>query len=77
MTRTMKLRRIGNSLGFTVPKDVLHHLGIEEGDQVFVVRTEGGVELTRYDPEFERAIETSRKVLHRYPNAMKNLADGM
>ena len=42
-----------------------------------MVRTEGGVELTRYDPEFERAIETSRKVLHRYPNAMKNLADGM
>jgi hypothetical protein len=51
--------------------------GHEEGDEVFVVRTEGGVELTRYDPEFERAIETSRKVLHRYPNAMKKLADGM
>ena len=77
MTRTMKLRRIGNSLGITVPKDVLHHLGLEEGDEVFVVRTEGGAELTRYDPEFERAIEISRKVLHSYPNAMKKLADGI
>ncbi len=75
MTKTMKLRRIGSSLGFTVPKDVLGELGLEEGDEFFVVRTENGVELTRYDPDFEHALDISRKVLHRYPNAMKKLAD--
>ena len=76
MTKTMKLRRMGSSLGFTVPKDVLHDLGMEEGDEFFMVRTETGVELTRYDPEFEEALDISRKVLHRYPNAMKKLAEG-
>lgn len=76
MAKTMKLRRVGSSLGFTVPKDVLHDLGLEEGDEFFVVRTEHGVELTRYDPDFEDALEISRKVLRRYPNAMKKLADG-
>ena len=75
MTKTMKLRRIGSSLGFTVPKDVLGELGLEEGDEFFVVRTANGVELTRYDPDFEHALDISRKVLHRYPNAMKKLAD--
>ena len=75
MALKMKLRRIGNSLGFTVPKDVLQDLGLEEGDEFFIVRTENGIELTRYDPELEDALDSSRSVQRRYPNAMKKLAD--
>ncbi len=75
MALKMKLRRIGNSLGFMVPKESLQELGLAEGDEFLVVRTENGVQLTRHDPEFERALEFSRKAQRRYPNAMKKLAD--
>lgn len=76
MVKKVRLRRIGKSLGFTVPKDVLQELGLKEGDEFFVVRTQRGVELTRCDPDFEDTLEVSRKVLQRYPNAMRKLADG-
>jgi putative addiction module antidote len=76
MTKTMKLRKIGTSLGFTVPKDVLRELDLEEGDTLFLVRTANGVELTRYDPDFEEVLEVSRGVMRRYPNALKKLAEG-
>ena len=76
MTKIMKLRRIGSSLGFTVPKDVLQDLGLQEGDELFVVRTKNGVELTRFDADFEQALSASRDFMRRYPNAMKKLAEG-
>ena len=76
MTKTMKLRKIGTSLGFTVPKDVLRELDLEEGDTFFLVRTPSGMELTRYDPDFEEVLEINRGIMRRYPNALKKLAEG-
>lgn len=76
MAIKMKLRRVGTSLGFTVPKEVLHDLDLEEGDSFYLVRTAAGIELTRYDPDFEEAMEVSRRVMRRYPNALKKLAEG-
>jgi len=75
MARTMKLRKIGHSLGFTVPKDVLQELGIEEGDEFYLVRTADGVQLTPYDPEFAEVLDDSLDFMRRHRNAMKKLAD--
>ena len=76
MAKKMKLRKVGTSLGFTVAKEVLHELSLEEGDTFYLVRTPGGVELTRFDPDFEIAMDASRDFMRRYPNAMKKLAGG-
>lgn len=75
MTKRLKVRKIGTSLGITLPKEVLMDLGVGEGDILFPVRTPSGIELTRYDPEFEEALEIGRKIMRRYPNAMKKLAE--
>ena len=75
MTRHLKVRKFGNSLGVVLPKEVLADLGVEEGDLLYPVRTSEGVRLTRYDPAFEEALNAGRGFMRRYPNAMKKLAE--
>ncbi len=76
MSKPLKVRKIGSSLGLVLPKELLTKLGVAEGDTLYPVQTPGGVELTRYDPDFEQALEAGRKFMRRYPNAMKKLAEG-
>jgi putative addiction module antidote len=77
MTTKLKVRKVSRStLGVTLPKDLVAELGLAEGDELYVVRTPDGVELTRLDPDFEEALEISRRVIRKYPNAMKKLAEG-
>lgn len=75
MATKMKLRKVGTSLGFSVPKDVVRDLGLAEGDEFFLVKTPDGVLLTAFDPDFEEALEASKDFMRRYPNAMKKLAE--
>jgi putative addiction module antidote len=49
---TVKVTSIGNSLGVILPREVLAQLGVERGDQLHVIATPGGVELSTFDPQF-------------------------
>jgi putative addiction module antidote len=71
---TLKIRRVGNSQGITLPKELLQKLNVREGDSVFVTETADGVQLTAYDPEFEKAMAAYRKVSSKYKNALRELA---
>ena len=73
MPRPVKIRKIGNSLGVTIT-DQIRALGLAEGDELFIVRTPNGIELTPYDPDFAEALDHARDFMKRYPNAMKALA---
>lgn len=70
----LKIRKIGNSLGATFPKEILEKLKVEEGDTVYVTETPDGIQLTPYDPAFEQAMEAYRKVNSQYKNALRELA---
>lgn len=72
--RTLKVRRIGNSLGVVLPKEVLVKLRVGEGDQLSVSETPDGVALTPYDDETERQLEIARDLMSRYRNALRELA---
>ncbi len=76
MIKPLKIRKWGGSYGVALPKRLLDDLGVGEGDTLYPVRTPNGVELTRYDPDFEQALEATRDFMRRYPNAMKKLAEG-
>jgi putative addiction module antidote len=71
---TLKIRKVGNSLGATFPKEVLEKLKVGEGDTVHVTETPDGIQLTPYDPAFEKAMEAYRKVNNQYKNALRELA---
>jgi putative addiction module antidote len=70
----LKLRQIGNSLGVVLPQDVVASLGAAQGDMLTVVRTENGIELTPYEPEFEADVAAAKTVMKRYRNALRELA---
>ncbi|MBL8546207.1 MAG: AbrB/MazE/SpoVT family DNA-binding domain-containing protein [Hyphomonadaceae bacterium] len=72
--RTLKVRKIGNSLGVVLPKDVLAKLGVSEGDDLSVSETPDGVALQRNDAELQEQIEAARRAMKRYRNALRELA---
>lgn len=70
----VKVRKVGNSLGVILTKDVVESLGVAEGDELFAIRTPDGIRLTPYDPDFAEAIESTRDYMRRHRNAMRELA---
>ena len=74
MARTVTLRKMGGSVGATIPKEMAERLHLQVGDRVIVVETDDGILLTPYDPDFERAMEAYRRTASRYRNALRELA---
>ena len=70
----LKIRKIGNSLGASIPKEILEQMNVGEGDSLYVTQTPDGIKLTPYDPEFESAMEAAKNITNRYRNALKELA---
>ena len=70
----LKLRKTGNSLATTWPKEILSRLNVKEGDKLYVVETPHGVLITPYDPKFETAMNIAREVMARDRDALKELA---
>ena len=70
----LKVRAVGSSAGVILPKEALNHLGVKEGDDLFLVETGNGYEVTAYDPEFEKQLESARKVMSQYKNTLRELA---
>lgn len=75
MVLELKLRKIGNSVGVVLPKEVLAHLNVEEGDTLCVTdAADGTLRVSATDPEFTRQMEVAHDVMRRYRNALRELA---
>ncbi|MGB7085244.1 MAG: AbrB/MazE/SpoVT family DNA-binding domain-containing protein [Phormidesmis sp.] len=70
----IKICRVGNSLGVTFPNDLLEELNVAEGDELYLMRTERGFELTPHNPEFAAEMEAYRHVARQHRNALKELS---
>jgi putative addiction module antidote len=70
----LKIKKIGNSAGVILPKDVLAQLGAEVGDTLSVVKTPRGVELSAAQPDFEAQMKVAREIMVRYRDALRELA---
>jgi len=71
----LKVRRIGNSVGVILPKDVLSRLHVSSGDTVIATDTPDGVQLTPYDPDFKDAMAAFERTRKKYRNALRELAN--
>jgi putative addiction module antidote len=72
---TLQVRKIGNSIGFILPKETAARLDLREGDRLFLVdQPGGGFVLTPHDPDFEKAMAVARRGMKRYHNALAELA---
>jgi putative addiction module antidote len=74
MAKSLKVRKIGNSYGLILSKEMLDELGVREGDSLFPVRMPDGVYLTPYDPDFEAVMASTRDYMRRHRNALRELA---
>ena len=74
MVLSLKVRKIGNSLGVVLPKEALSHLHVEEGDTLTLTESQDGVRLTATDPTFSETMEVFESLSRRYRNALRELA---
>ena len=54
MVKEVTVRRVGGSVGTTLPKDMADRLRVTPGDRLLAVETEDGILLTPYDPTPKR-----------------------
>lgn len=71
---TLKLRKIGNSTGFILPKDVLDRNKLSQGDVVELTERDGELVLKRSDDEFSRQMEVARQIMRKRFSALRELA---
>jgi putative addiction module antidote len=71
----LQIRKIGNSVGVILPKELLARLRLKEGDKLHIVeQTERGLKLSPYDPHHAKAMEIARKAFRDYADTFKELA---
>lgn len=71
----LQIRRIGNSLGLILSKELLSRLKLKEGDKLHIVeQTERGLKLSPYNPKHAKAMEIARRSFSTYTDTYKALA---
>jgi putative addiction module antidote len=73
MTR-LKIRKIGNSLGVVLPKDVLEQLKVKEGDTLNVAAAPTGITLSVSDEEVDRLMEMAERIMDENREVLRALA---
>jgi putative addiction module antidote len=71
----LEIKKIGNSTGLILPKELLARLGLRQGDSVFV--TEGpdrSLAVSPYADDDEETMRLAREVMGEYKNTLKALA---
>lgn len=72
----VQVRKIGNSTGVILPKELLARLKLKTGDKLYVVeQTERGIKLSPYDPKHAKAMEIARRSFRKYADTYKALAE--
>ena len=72
---TAKIIAVGNSAGIILPKEILARMNVEKGDTVYIAETPTGFQISPYDEEFSVKMEVADRVIRRYRDAFKRLAE--
>jgi putative addiction module antidote len=71
----LKVRKVGNSLGLVLPKEVISRLRTGEGEEVFLIEGPNNTyRLTPFDPAFEKKMAKAEEIMARYRNTLHSLA---
>ncbi|MCL4538406.1 MAG: AbrB/MazE/SpoVT family DNA-binding domain-containing protein [Bacteroidetes bacterium] len=68
------VRRVGNSLGITLPKTIVDNLHLNEGDELHLLETEEGIIVTPFDPKFKEWAEAYERTNKKFRNTLKAFA---
>ena len=67
----LEIKKIGNSTGLILPKELLARLGLEQGDEVVVTEMADGFAVKRGDDTFEKGIEIARRTVAKYRESLR------
>ncbi|MGH8211397.1 MAG: AbrB/MazE/SpoVT family DNA-binding domain-containing protein [Steroidobacteraceae bacterium] len=71
----LKVRKVGNSLGLVLPKEVVNRLRTGEGEDVYLLEGPNNTyRITPFDPVFEKKMEKAEEIMARYRNTLHVLA---
>ncbi len=70
----IELKKLGNSTGLILPKELLTRLGMVAGDELVITETPDGFKVTRRSETFEKGMEIARKAMKTYHHTLKELA---
>ena len=68
------IRKIGNSEGVIIPKDILEGLGLAAGDSVSIVADKSGIKFIPEKNDLARQLEAARECMDKYKVALRELA---
>ncbi len=71
----LQIRKIGNSVGVILPKELLARLNLREGDKFYPVeQPDGSLRLSPFNPKHARTMKIARKIMHEYRDTFAALA---
>jgi len=75
MATALKITTVGNSAGIVLPKEVLSHMNVQKGDSLYLTKTPGGFQISPYDDEFAAKMEVAERVIGKYRDTFRRLAE--
>jgi putative addiction module antidote len=71
----IEIKKIGNSDGFILPRDLMQRLDLMRGQQLHIVELAGGgFQVLPYDPDFERTMDVADEIMDDYRDTLAALA---
>ena len=71
----IEIKRIGNSTGVILPKELLTRLQLKQGQQLHIIELpSGGFQALPYDPEFQKTMEIVDEIIDEYRDTLAALA---
>ena len=68
------IRKIGNSEGIIIPKEVLHHLGLKSGDTLELHEVGSAIQLVPEKTDLTEQLKAARLGMQKYRVALRELA---
>ena len=68
------IRKIGNSEGIIIPKDVLDRMGVKAGDELLLTEEDGTITLAPQHADLAEQLKAARLGMEKYRVALRELA---
>jgi putative addiction module antidote len=68
------IRKIGNSEGVIIPKDVLDRMGVKAGDELILKEENGEIKLVPQNADLAEQLKAARLGMEKYRVALRELA---
>ena len=75
MPMKIEIKKIGNSDGLILPRELMQRLDLKRGQELHVIELAGGgLQLLPYDPDFEKTVGIANEVMDEYWDTLAVLA---